>query len=119
MVVGGGIVPRTGSSLCQKRLREPIAGQRKKGGNSRSQEKEEETEREKTIVLVQGALRSDGCKFKACIMLPVDVHSGLTMRCWITSWCVLSWGRQFLLLSASKECYLTPKQRTVVKTQPD
>jgi hypothetical protein len=34
-----------------------------------------------------------------CIMLPVCMFSGLTIRYWITIWCSVYWGRLFILPS--------------------
>lgn len=39
-----------------------------------------------------------------CRLLLLDVLSGLTALYRITNWCVLPWGRLFLLLSASLRC---------------
>lgn len=35
----------------------------------------------------------------ACMMLLVSLFSELAIWYWITSWCFLSWGKLFLLLS--------------------
>lgn len=41
-----------------------------------------------------------------CIMSFVSVYSGLTVWYWVTDFRALTWGRLFLLLSASLDCLL-------------
>lgn len=36
-----------------------------------------------------------------CIKIHICAFSERTIQCWVTSWCILLWGRLFLLYSAS------------------